>query len=63
MLRPPVVPKDNATSLSCAETIVVVEEEEQSTDKEANIRREVKLACLGSLAGFLNGCFGIGEWL
>ncbi len=63
MLRPPVVPKDDATSLSCAETLVIVEEEEQSTFREIGIPREVKLACLGSLAGLLNGFFGIGEWL
>ncbi len=62
MLRPPVVRKDDATSLSCAETLVVVEEE-RNTDREISIPREVKLTCLGSLAGLLNGFFGIGEWL
>ncbi len=65
MLRPLVDAQDHHHSTSpCAETLVVIEEEERSTnEKISGIPREVKLDFLGSVAGLLNGFFGIGRWL
>ncbi len=60
MLRPPVVAQDRHLTSQCAKTLEDAKKEQNTSDGKTVFPREVKLACLGSVAGLLNGFFGIG---